>query len=84
MRERDDYKKKGNRASVGPQDLGKPKNGKYRCESPGSTVRPFRCHATTGNSGSGAVLSGPSYSPHDRPVTRIGNEVRSVHTDQEV
>ena len=32
----------------------------------------------------GAVLSGPSYSPRDSPVTRIGNKVRSVHTDQEV
>ena len=48
---RPDYKKKGNRASVGPQHLGKPRNGKYRCESPRSTVRMFRCHATTGDSG---------------------------------
>ena len=29
MRERDDYKKKGHRASIGPQHLGQPKDGKY-------------------------------------------------------
>ena len=60
---RDDYKKKGHRASIWPQHLGKPKDGKYRCESPRSTVQPFRCHATTGNSGRQCGTSRPSYSP---------------------
>ena len=43
----------------------------------------FCCHATTGNSGREYGAFGTLVLPRDRSVTHIGNEVRSVHTDQE-